>query len=235
MKMDTTQFIRVTDMVLITLIMNGITRKLNFLIGDSFTHGACVNRPEDIASNLRLLSNDSVLNLGYGGNGPLIEYATLKEYLLPNVEMVFWIYLEGNDLYNLNNELKNKILVNYLNDLSFTQNLKFKQSEIDKVVKTIVKKEILNETFQLNKDDQLRYKIIKFIRLNNLKKFIKKRTVKNKVNKFEDKIFKEFKDILKLSKEFTTKNNSKLYFVYLQNIIAINQIMMILIIIILKI
>ena len=191
-------------------------KKINFfLIGDSFTHGACVNRPEDIASNLRLLSNNSVLNLGYGGNGPLIEYATLKEYLIPNVEMVFWIYLEGNDLYNLYNELKNKILIKYLNDLSFTQNLKFKQSEIDDVVKNIVKEEILNDNFQLNKDNQLKYKIIKFIRLNNIKKFIEKRIVKNKENKFEDKIFKEFKDILKLSKEFTIKNNSKLYFVYL--------------------
>jgi len=186
-----------------------------FLIGDSFTHGACVNRPKDIASNLRLLSNDSVLNLGYGGNGPLIEYATLKEYLLPNVEMVFWIYLEGNDLYNLNNELKNKILNEYLNDLSFTQNLKFKQNKIDEIVNTIVKKEVLNDSFQLNKDNQLKYKIIKFIRLNNVKKFVEKRIVKNKVNKFEDKIFKEFKNILKLSKEFTIKNNSKLYFVYL--------------------
>ena len=186
-----------------------------FLIGDSFTHGACVNRPKDIASNLRLLSNDSVLNLGYGGNGPLIEYATLKEYLLPNVEMVFWIYLEGNDLYNLNNELKNKILIEYLNDLSFTQNLKFKQNKIDEIANTIVKKEVLNDSFQLNKDNQLKYKIIKFIRLNNVKKFVEKRIVKNKVNKFEDKIFKEFKDILKLSKEFIIKNNSKLYFVYL--------------------
>ena len=26
------------------------------LVGDSFTHGACVNRPYDIASNLRRLS-----------------------------------------------------------------------------------------------------------------------------------------------------------------------------------
>ena len=31
------------------------------LIGDSFVHGACVNRPNDIGSNLRILSNKSVL------------------------------------------------------------------------------------------------------------------------------------------------------------------------------
>ena len=31
------------------------------LVGDSFTHGACVNRPYDISSNLRKFSNQSVL------------------------------------------------------------------------------------------------------------------------------------------------------------------------------
>ena len=33
------------------------------LVGDSFTHGHCVNRPDDIASVLRTLSKKSVLNL----------------------------------------------------------------------------------------------------------------------------------------------------------------------------
>jgi hypothetical protein len=41
------------------------------IVGDSFTHGACVNRPNDIGSVLRILSNKSVLNLGYSGHGPL--------------------------------------------------------------------------------------------------------------------------------------------------------------------
>ena len=60
------------------------------LIGDSFTHGACVNRPNDIASVLRNLSGESVLNLGYSGNGPLLEFATLREYLKPNIENIIW-------------------------------------------------------------------------------------------------------------------------------------------------
>ena len=59
------------------------------LVGDSYTHGACVNRPNDIGSVLRNLSNKSVLNLGMSGNGPLIEYATLREYLDTNVKKVF--------------------------------------------------------------------------------------------------------------------------------------------------
>jgi len=35
------------------------------LVGDSYTHGACVNRPDDIASVLRNLSKKNVINLGY--------------------------------------------------------------------------------------------------------------------------------------------------------------------------
>ncbi len=49
-----------------------------FLVGDSYIQGACVNRQNDISSILRALSNKSVLNLGYSGNGTLIEYATLR-------------------------------------------------------------------------------------------------------------------------------------------------------------
>ena len=73
------------------------------LVGDSFTMGQCVNRPNDIASVLRKLSKSSVLNLGYGGNGPLLQYATLREYLNPK-KYVLWLFFEGNDILDLNND-----------------------------------------------------------------------------------------------------------------------------------
>ena len=44
------------------------------------------------------------------GNGPLIELATLKEYLPNKVNKVLWLYYEGNDLKDLKNEMNNKIL-----------------------------------------------------------------------------------------------------------------------------
>ena len=57
-------------------------KEIDFLlVGDSFTHGACVNRPFDIASQLRKNHDRSSLNLGYSGGGPLTELATLIEYL----------------------------------------------------------------------------------------------------------------------------------------------------------
>ena len=97
------------------------------LVGDSFVHGACVNRPNDISSVLRILSKKSVLNLGYGGSGPLTQYATLREYLNNNVKNVLWFYYEGNDIRDLNNQLKNKILKKYLTNSNFTQNIKDRQ------------------------------------------------------------------------------------------------------------
>ena len=50
------------------------------LVGDSFTIGSCVKSGEDIAGRLRN-KGISALNLGNGGNGPLIELALLKEYV----------------------------------------------------------------------------------------------------------------------------------------------------------
>ena len=100
------------------------------IIGDSFAHGECVNRPNDLTSVLRVLSEKSALNLAYGGNGPLIKYAVLREYLNKNVKKVFWVHFEGNDLLDLIDELENKILLNYLNNPSFSQQLIFNQKKL---------------------------------------------------------------------------------------------------------
>ena len=182
------------------------------LVGDSFTHGACVNRPDDIASVLRLLSNKSVLNLGYSGNGPLIEYATLKEYLIPKVKNILWIYYEGNDLEDLKNELKLKTLKRYLKDNNFKQDLIFKQKEIDKLVKTKIKKSI-----------DIKYRVINFLFLSETRNFfITFFKSKNKNEQIEEKnkleISSQFVDILKLTKDLVEKNDSNLYFVFLPRV-----------------
>lgn len=53
------------------------------LVGDSFVHGECVGPGQDVASLLKEQTGYSVLNLGYRGNGPLIELAVLTEYAAP--------------------------------------------------------------------------------------------------------------------------------------------------------
>ena len=74
-------------------------------VGDSFTHGHCVNRPHDIPSVIRGIETNKVLNLGYGRNGPLTEYAVLREYLPKSTKKIIFMYYGGNDLQNLNEEL----------------------------------------------------------------------------------------------------------------------------------
>ena len=175
------------------------------LVGDSFTHGACVNRPDDIASVLRTLSKKSVLNLGFSSNGPLTEYATLREYLIPNVKKVLWIYYP-NDLSNLQYEISNNVLIEYLNDFNFTQKLKFKQNKINDLINDTIennKKKFNNEDRQEENFDYRKF--ISFIKITKLRKLIFPEVIRRS----------NFEKILKLTKDLTLANNSKLYFIYL--------------------
>jgi len=178
------------------------------LVGDSFAHGACVNRPDDIASVLRALSKKNVLNLAYRGNGPLIQYASLIEYLNSNVKKVLWIYYEGNDLHNLNNELTDEILKKYINDDKFKQNLKQKQDLIDDIALSLIEnkkektKAIVNFQFK------------NFIKLNKLRSLINIILPKN-YKPAHDEPQPEFKKILELTKNLLQQKSIELIFVYL--------------------
>ena len=183
-----------------------------FLIGDSLTMGACVNRPFDTASQIRKIYDKSVINLGMGGNGPLMEFASLKEYLTPNTKNVIWLYSEANDNFELALELKNPILKKYMNDNNFNQNLKDKVEEIDEISEILQKKEISNQNKDKIRDESLKYKILKFIQLKNIKKLFNFKTPKVS---FESSPPNEFQKILKKAEEASKKNNSKFYFVYL--------------------
>ena len=177
-----------------------------FIVGDSFTHGACVNRPNDIGSVLRNLSKKSVLNLGYSGNGPLIEFATLREYMNSNVKKVLWIYFEGNDLSDLHIEMSDKILMKYYDDVTFTQNLKLKQKEIDNLAVNFINKEKTEKRqVESRQRGTLVIKLIDFIKITNLRVLIYP----------PPQLTTNLKKTLKLTKEFVNKNNSKLYFIYL--------------------
>jgi len=179
-----------------------------FLVGDSFTHGNCVNRPNDIASVLRSQSSKAVLNLGMRGNGPLIEYSTLREYLPSNVKKILWLYYEENDLENLEEEFKSEFLRQYLDNKNFSQNLKSKQDQLDVKLNEVIKKR-----YKSNYS-----KLLKFLKLYNLRSIINiefnKRNIidKKDKNKF---VLEQFKKILILTKDLAEKNNSKLYFIYL--------------------
>ena len=106
------------------------------IIGDSLAHGSCVPEGSDISSVLRQ-RYPGVLNLGHGGNGPLIDLATLTEYVEPlKPKWIFWLHFEGNDLGNLHAERQLPLLQRYLKEASFSQQLMQRQVEIDGLIKT---------------------------------------------------------------------------------------------------
>jgi hypothetical protein len=179
-----------------------------FLVGDSFVHGACVNEIDTISGNIRKIDKENVvLNVGIGGNGPLIEYAALREYLpIIKTKKVLWFYYEENDLLELSRELKNEILVNYLDDKNFSQNLQFKQNIIDK--EFLLLSSDLRYLNQQNKENYLETEILNFIKLFNLRKLtIERFFFKQPTNEFEL--------ILKKSKQLVENYDAKLYFIYL--------------------
>ena len=189
------------------------------LVGDRFAQGDCVNEEQNIAGNLRKLSlNNSVINLGYGGNGPLMEYAVLREYLpLLNAKKIIWLYCETNDLSGdanegLKQELNNIILKNYLNNETFTQDLKNRQHEID--LKTELKlKNIIESVDKANQYN----KFFKFMKLFNTRYYFD--ILINKKNNSEinqnQEISQDFKNILLKAKNFASVSGSEFYFIYI--------------------
>ena len=176
-------------------------KKEFLIVGDSFALGDCVNRPDDIGSVLRHLSNKSVLNLGYAGHNPLLEYATLREYYASGVNKVLWLYYEGNDLQGLSHKFENKFFLNYIKDLNFKQDLKVRHEEINILGNNILSQEI--------KEKKNVFKLGDFIKLFNTRYLIYSK------NKKVVLTYSDFEEIIKLSKELVSRNNSKFYFVYL--------------------
>jgi len=99
-------------------------------VGDSYTVGDCVNEGDYFADILRG-SYEHVVNLAYGGNGPLLELAAIREYLADReVRNVFWVYFERNDLSDLDGVKNTDVLLEYLKP-GFTQELASRYREID--------------------------------------------------------------------------------------------------------
>ncbi|MDB9819849.1 hypothetical protein OAC07_04740, partial [Candidatus Pelagibacter sp.] len=192
-------------------------KKISYLLlGDSFIHGACVNRPNDISSNIRILSKKTVINLGYSGIGPLSKLAILREYIQPNTEKILWFHYEGNDFEDLFSELNNKILVEYF-DINYTQNLRNLHYLIDNYHDDYKFEKLRVDARNIEIDhNKIFFKVLSFIKLAKTRKIILRNIIPKKTKKFKEfKEFKEFKKIINLAKIQSEKNNSKLYFIYL--------------------
>lgn len=200
--------------------------KVDFLlIGDSLINGDCVNRPNDISSVFREISDKSVVSFGYGGMGPIREYATLKEYFPNNVKNVIWFYSELNDIDDLRKELGENQLVKYLKDDFFIQNFKLKQKDIDKIVEEKILEATKSEkNFSVQKkinekkiyDEKFKENILKSIKLYHIRNLF--------IHKTEDPIPLEFSNILLKAKEFSNEKQANFYFVYMPSLLRYKQI-----------
>ncbi|AOX02977.1 hypothetical protein BJP34_29210 [Moorena producens PAL-8-15-08-1] len=183
------------------------------LIGDSFTHGACVKPGEDIGGQLRQ-RNRQLLNLGNIGNGPLAELATLKEYGAPvRPRIVLWFYYEENDIEGLISEKKSSFLLQYL-ERDFSQGLLKRQPEIDQFLVNYIKKQ---EKSQASRN-RLSYKFRSISRLYDLRrelKFIISKPSPREVSQSEASSLPLFRKILSEAKDQVNSWDGQLYFVYL--------------------
>ena len=181
-----------------------------FLIGDSFVQGSCVKQNENFASQIRKYSKVNAISLGMAGNGPLIEFATLKEYAIKkNSKNVLWFYFERNDLIDLKIEKTNSIFIKYLKD-NFTQNLISKQVDIDKDLQKYIK------FAEIKKDEKIKKNYSTFVEVLN--KIIRLQIVRDKTSLdrgLKLKIDPLFKEIMIKTKQLVNQSGSNLYFIYL--------------------
>ncbi len=182
------------------------------LTGDSFTHGKTVQLGEGITEQIRSITDQSAINLGMAGNGPLIELAALKEYaesLSP--KNVLWVYFEGNDLSeDLPFEKENSLLMQYLHN-NFSQNLKNRQEEIDVKITQYITQAKAKAKVKARARARARAKAkdVSFMRLQRIRSLIN-------IDGGRDVILDPlFSTILIKAKERVEAWGGRLYFVYL--------------------
>jgi len=184
------------------------------LLGDSYVHGACVNYKDTITGNLQKLASGKVVNLGMSGTGPLLQFATLKEFSkIIKTKKYIWFFYDGNDFENLNEELKNSILLQYLNNENFTQNILNNQNKSDIILKSILNDEI---AIRINNTKIKKNNFQKLITLHNLirlKNNFVRQIKKEKINK--EFLLAKYEEILKKSLKIIKQQDAELILVYI--------------------
>ncbi len=100
------------------------------ILGDSYSQGACVPQDKITAAHVRK-KFPKTLTLGMCANGPLMEYASLKELVVDlRPRIVLWVYY-NNDLSDMDVEAQSDVLMKYVDDDAFRQGLAARQAAID--------------------------------------------------------------------------------------------------------
>jgi len=191
------------------------------LVGDSFAESNTVNQNESMAAILRELGFKTI-TIGKGGNGPLLELATLIEYAKPfQPNLVLWLYYK-NDFVNLHDEMNSSFLKNYLYKNDFSQNLILQQDKIDRILKKFIKKvwDVESKIAQINfnrieLENHWAIKISKLYNLRSKLSFVGVPLSPTDKNINIDELQNNFKKILKKSKKTVLDWGGEMYFVYL--------------------
>ena len=140
------------------------------VIGDSFAHGSCVPRNRNMESLLQERFG-ATLNLGVGGDGPLLELAALTEYAKPlRPRVVLWDFFEGNDLNeDLPFETRSPMLRSYLDDSRFSQDLIDRSVDISAVLKAYLDRNLRDA---MNRVDDPTENLLRYISLDRVRSAI---------------------------------------------------------------
>ena len=188
------------------------------IIGDSMTHGACVNAGDDITSYVRKLSSLNAINLGWKRTGTLNQYASYLEYIEKKPRYIFWVYHES-DLIELEEEMKNDILLSYYNNEKYRQNLKDKRAKIDFFIKK-KQENFMQTSFKTAKISKYK-NFLDFLKLYKTRQLVLYKLSgiikSNKKTYYPDdnKTLNFYFNIIDKMKKNTDQNNTKLVLVYL--------------------
>ena len=182
------------------------------LIGDSYVQGMCVKNSENFNGQFKKF-NFNTTSLGVAGNGPLLEYATFKEFKSQyKFKKLILFITPDNDFYDLSNEINNKILINYLLNKNFLQDLSNKDKKNEK-------KNILNEYFN-NKTKRFANDFLSIYHFNlkeigNLiENFFSKKIKEDYFYLQNEKVDEVFFEIIKHFNDYLTYQNIDFYIVF---------------------
>lgn len=182
------------------------------LIGDSYVQGMCVKNSQNFNGQFKKF-NFNTTSLGVAGNGPLLEYATFKEFMSQyKFKKLILFITPDNDFYDLSNEINNKILINYLLNKNFLQDLSNKDKKNEK-------KNILNEYFN-NKTKRFANDFLSIYHFNlkeigNLiENFFSKKIKEDYFYLQNEKVDEVFFEIIKHFNDYLTYQNIDFYIVF---------------------
>lgn len=193
-----------------------------FVLGDSYVEGHCSSPENNIAGQLENIYDSKIVNLGLAGSGPLMMLASAREYALKfNPKIIVWYHFH-NDIINLQRyEKNNKILMRYLEDKEFEQNLIERQNEIDEVATKYIFKKIEKQTF-FTKD----FRFMTFFKLWYTRLLIKKfglntQGLFTQINNPDISDYITYEKILFQIQSLAKENNIEFYFIFLPDITGV--------------